>query len=351
MAKTNKAAEELPDSVFNRLSQVDVNEKTETKNNLTYLSWAWAFAEVFKRFPDTTYEVKDHTNTYIEPQENGSFAMYQAVEPFLFNPHLGYMITTSVTIDGVTKTMQLPVMDGANKAQKHVVYTYEGWDWVLKPGANKKEKVRVNKVVEPATMFDINTSIMRCLVKNFAMHGLGHYIYAGEDLPEDISDMIVKTLAETKKELETAKTTTKPVETPKEEPKPEPKVEPEVKAEAPAKEKAKVTPKPKTKPVDRPDEMPDDSAVLASEPLAEADKQAKAISKEQLADKFKSATTHDEAFAILSKLDALKVLATGTMHFNWKFKSIDELKEKMRPADLEVVITRLCDLARHYNPA
>ena len=67
--------------------------------------------------------------------------------------------------------MQLPVMDGANKAMKNVSYKYT-------------TKYNGEKTVEAATMFDINTAIMRCLVKNLALFGLGLYIYSGEDLPE-----------------------------------------------------------------------------------------------------------------------------------------------------------------------
>ena len=80
------------------------------------------------------------------------------------------MVYTNVTIDGITHMMWLPVMDGANKAMKNKPYTYN-----TKSG---------EKTVEAATMFDVNKTIMRCLVKNLAMFGLGLYIYAGEDLPE-----------------------------------------------------------------------------------------------------------------------------------------------------------------------
>ena len=67
--------------------------------------------------------------------------------------------------------MHLFAMNGANKAQKHVEYMYK-----TKYG---------DKSVEPATMFDVNTAIMRCLTKNLALFGLGHYIYAGEDIPQE----------------------------------------------------------------------------------------------------------------------------------------------------------------------
>ena len=82
------------------------------------------------------------------------------------------MVFTDVTIEGQTHEMWLCVMDGANKAMKAQPYTY---------------KVRNGeKTVDAATMFDINKTIMRCLVKNLAMFGLGLYIYAGEDLPEEV---------------------------------------------------------------------------------------------------------------------------------------------------------------------
>lgn len=141
-------------NAFNTLSSINVNEKTEKKNNLTYLSWAWAWAEVKKAFPDASYEiVKD---------EFGN--------PYNYSENLGYMCFTKVTIECQTLEMWLPVMDGANKAMKKEAYTYK-----TKFG---------EKSVEPASMFDINKTLMRCLVKNLAMFGMGLYIYAGEDLPE-----------------------------------------------------------------------------------------------------------------------------------------------------------------------
>jgi len=80
------------------------------------------------------------------------------------------MCHTTVTIEGETLEMWLPVMDGANKSMKKTAYSYS-----TRYG---------DKQVEAATTFDINKTIMRCLVKNLAMFGMGIYIYAGEDLPE-----------------------------------------------------------------------------------------------------------------------------------------------------------------------
>lgn len=145
-------------SVFKTLNEINVNDKTEKKEvgntQLTYLSWAWAWAETCKAFPDANYEVIHYDG-----------------KPYLFDENLGYLVATNVTIEGVTKTMSLPVMDGANKAMKNAPYTYQ-------------TKYNGEKTVEAATMFDINKTMMRCLVKNLAMFGLGLYIYAGEDLPD-----------------------------------------------------------------------------------------------------------------------------------------------------------------------
>lgn len=139
---------------FNKLYQVNVNSYTEEKNGLTYLSWANAWAEIKKIYPDAQYTIKRFDNNL----------------PYVYDENTGYMVFTDVTIEGITYEMWLPVMDGSNKAMKNTAYTY-------------KTKYS-EKTVEPATMFDINKTIMRCLVKNLAMFGLGLYIYAGEDLPE-----------------------------------------------------------------------------------------------------------------------------------------------------------------------
>lgn len=149
-------------SAFDKLYAVNVSGHTEKKKTgnteLTYLSWPFAWAEVKKAFPDAQYEVVK--------RENGL--------PYVFDPDTGYMVNTRVTIDGVTHEMWLPVMDGANRAMKSEPYQY-----TVGYGQYAKQKT-----CEAATMFDVNKTIMRCLVKNLAMFGLGLYIYAGEDLPE-----------------------------------------------------------------------------------------------------------------------------------------------------------------------
>jgi len=120
----------------NDLLKLNVNEHTEKKGNLTYLSWAWAWAEALKADPNAHFQVVmfgDKCYTDI----NGT-----------------YMVWVTVTLFGKPMTCQLPVMDHRNKA-------------IIAPDA-----------------FAVNTAIMRCMTKALSLHGLGLYIYAGEDLPE-----------------------------------------------------------------------------------------------------------------------------------------------------------------------
>lgn len=149
-------------SVFDSLNAINVNDKVEKKKDLTYLSWAWAWAEVKKVYPSASY------NVIFDPTTQ---------RPYFYDENLGYMVMTSVTIDGQTLEMWLPVMDGANQAMKKDSYEYSTRYGV--------------KTVDAATMFDVNKTLMRCLVKNLAMFGLGLYIYAGEDLPEDNEPKVV----------------------------------------------------------------------------------------------------------------------------------------------------------------
>ena len=151
---------------FKKLNSLNVNDYTENKNGLTYLTWSSAWAEVKKIYPDAQYTIKRFDNNL----------------PYVYDQNTGYMVFTEVTIEGLTYEMWLPVMDGANKAMKAEAYTYK-----TKYG---------EKTVEPADMFDINKTIMRCLVKNLAMFGLGLYIYAGEDLPETEQEPVEKITAE-----------------------------------------------------------------------------------------------------------------------------------------------------------
>ena len=178
MAETKK-------TVFDTLNAVNVNEHTEVKDTgktkLTYLSWAWAWAEVKKKFPDATYEIIKF---------NGI--------PYVFDEKTGYMVYTTVTIGGITHEMWLPVMDSNNRAMLDRPYEVQ----------TKYSKF----TVQSATMFDVNKTIMRCLTKNLAMFGLGLYIYAGEDLPEATDEEIQATPAKTTSKAKTEATAEKPTE-------------------------------------------------------------------------------------------------------------------------------------------
>ena len=127
-----------------QLLKTNVNEHVEKKNNLSYLSWAWAWAEALKADPTATFKVEMFDGKcYMEI--NGTC-----------------MVWVTVTMFGKPMTCQLPVMDYKNKA-------------IPNPDA-----------------FAVNTAIMRCMTKALSLHGLGLYIYAGEDLPEIDTGLIEK---------------------------------------------------------------------------------------------------------------------------------------------------------------
>lgn len=146
-------------SVFETLNAINVNDMVEKKktekSTLTYLSWSSAWQVVKEEFPDVEYEILRNPETNL---------------PYWYDPLTGYMVFTKATIEGQTHQMWLPVMDGTNHAMKAEPYQVQ----------TKYKKF----TVPAATMCDINKAIMRCLVKNLSMFGLGLYIYRGEDLPD-----------------------------------------------------------------------------------------------------------------------------------------------------------------------
>ena len=160
LVKTSKETKKT--NIFKSFYSINVNEYMEKKNGLSYISWTYAWAEAKKKFPNITYKV----HRFGEKQL-----------PYVFDENTGYMVSTEITIDDLTHSMWLPVMDGSNKAMKNKPYTYDS-------------KFKKGLVVEAASMFDINKAIMRCLVKNLAMFGLGLYVYAGEDLPESDNEAL-----------------------------------------------------------------------------------------------------------------------------------------------------------------
>jgi len=127
-------------SVFKTLSEINVNDHVDQKGRFKYLSWTRAVAELRKVSPTATWEVIKF---------NGL--------PFC-ETKTGFFVEVAVTVEGITLSQIHPVLDN------------------------------LNKTIPVPSAFQINTSIQRCLVKAIALHGLGLYIYAGEDLPDSESE-------------------------------------------------------------------------------------------------------------------------------------------------------------------
>lgn len=134
------------ETLFNQLNQKDVNDHVEKKNGLTYLAWSYAHQELKKI--DSNYSIKTHEFVHPDVLLDNYFV------PYLATPE-GYFVQVSVTVKGQTETEWLPVLDFRNKS--------------LAKGS--------------ATTFDINKAQKRCFVKAAALHGLGLYIYNGEEVP------------------------------------------------------------------------------------------------------------------------------------------------------------------------
>ena len=164
-------ADERRSLMFDAMYSADLSEETEKKSNLTYLSWSQAW-KVFKQFyPSATYQIFTNPNTGLP----------------VFESEMGLMVHTSVEADGITYEDWLPVMDYANRAMKSVPYTVQVYD--------KQNKQYVEKRVEAATTFDVNSSIQRSMVRAIARHGLGLYIYNGFDhINEDGEPQVQQTI-------------------------------------------------------------------------------------------------------------------------------------------------------------
>jgi hypothetical protein len=147
-------------TVFETLNGVNVNGHTEKKNGLTYLSWAWAWGELLKRYPDSTYTVYENRDGWNYHTDGKTC-----------------WVKTGVTVEGKEYVEMLPVMDFKNRSIP----------------------------ADAVTSFDVNKAIQRSLTKAVARHGLGLYIYAGEDLPEGeepepVPDKMEKSAEEADKE-------------------------------------------------------------------------------------------------------------------------------------------------------
>ena len=145
---------------FTELNGINVNDKTDNKGGLTYLSWAWAWGELKKKHPDAVYTVYENDKGW-NYHTDGRYAW----------------VKTGVTVEGIEHIEYLPVMDYKNKS------------------------IPADRI----TAFDVNKTIQRSLTKAIARHGLGLYIYAGEDLPDEndglASDRPSVTAEQTKKNI------------------------------------------------------------------------------------------------------------------------------------------------------
>ncbi|SFC01939.1 Protein of unknown function [Bacillus sp. 491mf] len=122
---------------FAELASIDVSKHVEKKGRFSYLSWSWAVDQLLKKCPDATWQVVRFDGL-----------------PYM-KTEVGYFVEVEVTVNNITRSQIHPVLDNYNKP-------------IAKP-----------------TSFQINTSIQRCLAKAIALHGLGLYIYSGEDIPQD----------------------------------------------------------------------------------------------------------------------------------------------------------------------
>ena len=140
----------MPDkNIFGTLNNIDVSNKVKEKGGLTYLSWSSAWAEVKKKYPEATYRIIPQID------ESGNTRFWHD------DGKTGW-VEVCVTIEDISHTEVLAIMDFKNKSIP----------------------------AENITSVDANKSLKRCLVKALAMHGLGLYIYEGEDLPEEASKLL-----------------------------------------------------------------------------------------------------------------------------------------------------------------
>lgn len=154
---------------FEDLNSINVNDKVEKKNGLSYLSWTYAWAEIKKRFPDSNFTIYENAQGWNYHTDGRTC-----------------WVKTGVTVNGIEHIEELPVMDYRNASIP----------------------------LEKLTSFDVNKAIQRSLTKAAARHGLGLYIYAGEDLPDDAQEASKKENKKTTPKATANATQAKPVASP-----------------------------------------------------------------------------------------------------------------------------------------
>lgn len=149
----------MAENYFKQLYDVDVSNKKKSKNGLNYLSWAACWAEVKKMFPDATFKIYEQMIKIVETSE-GKEVTREIERPWFDDGNTGW-VKTGVTINNIEHIEELPIMDFKNKSI----------------------------VAGNITSSDANKAIQRSLTKACARHGLGLYIYEGEDLPEETKEV------------------------------------------------------------------------------------------------------------------------------------------------------------------
>jgi len=150
---------------FDALYEMNLGDKVEKKDGLSYLTWSEAWKAFKEVYPSSTFRVICNPDTKL---------------PYFTDPNLGIFVFTEVTADDLTQQCFLPVLNSSMKPMRQEAYNYTVYD--------KQNKRQIEKTCESANAFDLNRTIMRCLVKNLALFGLGLKLYQGEDIPSDTTD-------------------------------------------------------------------------------------------------------------------------------------------------------------------
>ena len=151
-AKKNVKGDDKPESLWNKLSKIDCTEHVKKKGKFNYLSWTWAWAILKENCPDASFE--KHWFEMGDPAHSLPYAMDKQGNAF---------VRVTVTAEDQSATETYPVIN------------------------------HYNTPIQKPNSYDVNTALQRCLTKAIAFHGLGHYLYAGEDLPPDVVEKKIST--------------------------------------------------------------------------------------------------------------------------------------------------------------
>jgi hypothetical protein len=172
----NATLDEKRSLCFNALYEMNLGDKVEKKDGLSYLTWSEAWKAFKEVYPSATFRVIMNPDTKM---------------PYFADPNVGIMVFVEVTADDLTQQCFLPVLNSSMKPMRLEAYNYTVYD--------KQNKRQIEKTCEAANMFDVNKTIMRALVKCLSLYGLALKLYQGEDIPSESSDDAATNAAEPKK--------------------------------------------------------------------------------------------------------------------------------------------------------